>query len=482
MRYEKVFLISPKFDKGRNRLSLRPLAGLGYIAEALKQSKVSVHVFDINLGYTFNDLKREVDTFNPGLIGFTIMTFGHRDSYDLIGKIKALFPKIKIVVGGPHISALREKVLEDCPGIDYGIILEGDISIAQLCFGEELKKIQGIMYRNKNAVVTNKFAQFIENLDDLPFPRYESFELDKYPTKQLGIATSRGCPYDCIYCSVIASIGKRFRARSAQNIVDEIEYWYNGGYRELYLLDDNFTLLRQRVEEICALLAKKSFKGLHLKCPNGIRADKVDRQLLKTMKDVGFDMVAFGVEAGNDKVLKNIKKGENIAVIEKSIKEACELGFDVDLFFLVGSPGETIEDVKMSFALAQRYPVRRAIFYNLIPMPATELLDWLNDKGYLIYPPEVVMNNASYYANRPCFFTPEMPLEDRKKALKIGQRISLRIRRKFIERKINAPVIFKKAFSFLYTIPAVDDAINNNRMVVQFKDWLKEFIFHPNGI
>lgn len=476
MRYKKALLICPGFQKGRNRLSLRPLAGIAYIAEALKKTNVTTEVFDMNLGYNFKDLTSRIKKFKPDIVGLTIMTFGHKDVYTLIGKIKKINPKLKIVVGGPHISALKEKIMLDCPEVDFGIILEGDISTVQLCMGEAFANIQGLMYRDTGKIITNKFQCFIDDLDKLSFPKYESFELHKYPTKQLGIVTSRGCPYDCIYCSVVASIGKKFRIRSAESVVEEIEYWYNRGYRELYILDDNFTLIRSRVEEICSLLSKKNFSGIHLKCPNGIRADKVDRELLKKMKSVGFDMIAFGVEAASDNILKNIKKGERIATIEKSIKEACELGFDVDLFFLIGSPEETIKDVDLSFSLAKRYPIRRAIFYNLIPMPATELLDWLNEKNYLIHPLDSVLNNASYYVNEPCFFTPELSIEQRRNALKTGQRVSLEIRRSFIERKIKGPVVLKKLFSRIYTIPLVDDAINNNAFVIRFKDNIKRFM------
>lgn len=474
MRYKKVLLISPKFHTGRNRLALLPLAGLGYIAEALEKTGVEVKVLDMNLGYCLRDIKSYLRKYNSDIIGFTAMTLGYKYLYEMINDVRLMQPEAKIVIGGAHISALREKVLEECPAIDFGIILEGDISMVRLCRGDNLDKIQGLIYRENSKVITNRFGNFIRDLDEIPFPRYRSFELDKYPTRQLGIVTSRGCPYDCIYCSVIATIGKQFRARSAQSIVDEIEYWYNRGFRDIFILDDNFTLIRKRVEEICGLLAKKNFKGLHFKCPNGIRADRVDRTLLKAMKEVGFDFISFGVEAASDNVLRCIKKGESIASIEKSIQDACEIGFDVDLFFLIGSPGETREDVNLSFALAQRYPLRRAIFYNLIPLPATELLAWLTAKGYLLHPIEYILNNASYYLDQPFFFTPELSVTQRKEALKTGRMITLNIRRKYIERKLKGPLPLKRLFSYLYTLPVIDDTLVNSRLVVKTKEKIKQ--------
>lgn len=473
MRYNKILLISPRFYKGKFRLSLHPLAGLGYIAETLRASGFMVSVFDMNLRYSYRHLKQRISGFKPDIIGFTVMTFGYRDLYAIIDKIKKSYPEIKIVVGGPHISTLRKKVLEDCPAIDYGIILEGDLSIIELCTGSDLDKIQGLIYRKNGEVITNDFSKFITDLDKLPFPKYELFELNRYPTRQIGIVTSRGCPYECIYCPVNTAIGKQYRQRSPQNIVDEIEYWYNKGYREILVLDDNFTLSRKRVDEICALLGKKDFKGISLKCPNGIRADRVDYELLKIMREAGFDMLSFGVEAAEDRILKNIKKGEDIATIEKRIADACKLGFDVDLFFLVGSPGERLADIESSFSLARRYPVRSAKFYNIIPFPTTELFTWINDNGYFLHPTEEIMNNASHFINEPCFFTPEMPADDRKKAFKLGQGVSRGIRRRFIERKVKAPIFLQRLFSWIYTSSLVERMINNNAKFIRFKEKMR---------
>jgi len=194
------------------------------------------------------------------------------------------------------------------------------------------------------------------------------------------------------------------------------------------------------------------------------------------MKEVGFDKIAFGVESANDHVLKNIKKGENIATIEESIRRACELGFDVDLFFIIGSPGETLEDVQRSFALAIRYPIANANFYNIVLFPTTELFKWVTDHGYFLISPDEIMNDTSHFINKPCFFTPEMSADDRKRAFKMGQGVSKCIRRKFIERKLNGPLFMKKVFSWIYTVPLIDGIINGNRLVVILKEKFKRLV------
>jgi len=478
MRYKKVLLVSPRFYKGKHRLAIHPVTGLAYVAESLKNAGVDVATLDMNLGYSFCDMLRKVREFNPGIIGFTVMTFGHRDVYEDMVQIKRLIPEIKIAAGGPHISTLREKTLSDCAAIDYGVILEGDESFLKLCKGEDPDKIQGLIYRNKGQVVKNDFDSFITDLDSIPFPKYESFEMEKYPTRQIGIVSSRGCPYSCIYCPVVSAIGKQFRQRSAANVADEIEYWYKRGYREMLIVDDNFTLSRKRTEEICELLSGKDLKGISLKCPNGIRADRVDYQLLKAMREAGFDTIAFGVEAGKDSVLKRIKKGENIAVIEKGIRDACSLGFDVDLFFLIGSPGESPKDLESSFSLAKRYPVKSANFYNIIPFPTTELYEWITGNDYFLHPPDEIMNNASHFINQPSFFTPEMSAAERKQAFKAGKKVSRGIRRRFLERRIRGPLLFQRTFSWAYTLPLIEDLLITNGLIVRLKEAMKKaFLF-----
>jgi radical SAM superfamily enzyme YgiQ (UPF0313 family) len=150
---------------------------------------------------------------------------------------------------------------------------------------------------------------------------------------------------------------------------------------------------------------------------HGIRADKVDKRLLQRMKAVGFVHLSFGVEAASNSVLQNLKKGEDIVNIEKAIKLACELGFSVDLFFLVGSPTETWQDIEDSVKLAFKYPIANVKFFNIIPYPHTELYDWLVKNNYLVYSPEYYLNNISPDDDKPLFFTPELSISDRKKAL-----------------------------------------------------------------
>ena len=205
--------------------------------------------------------------------------------------------------------------------------------------------INGLIYRKDGAVIVNNERPFRDNLDELSFPRYEKFQLGKYVTEEIGMVSSRGCPYGCTYCPVKSAIGRKWRYRSGESIVEEIQYWYDRGSRQFSMLDDNFTMRQDRVIAICDEIKKRNFKGIELNCNNGVRADRVSYEVLKNMKEAGFKYLAFGVEAGNDKILKNINKGETIEVTEAAIKNALDLGFKITLFFIVGSHGETMDDL-----------------------------------------------------------------------------------------------------------------------------------------
>jgi len=151
-------------------------------------------------------------------------------------------------------------------------------------------------------------------------------------------------------------------------------------------------------------------------CDNGIRADRVNFKLLERMKRAGFKMLGFGIESGSQKVLDNIKKNSKVEDMKKAVSYACRLGYRVELFFLIGSPGETWDDFMQSVRFATEFPVAAASFYQLLPYPGTELFDYTLKKGYLLEKPEIYLNKGSQRRNTPFFQTPELGYRDRKRA------------------------------------------------------------------
>ena len=435
MKYKKVLLLFPDYAGGHFG-ALRPPAGIGYLAQVLQEEGVEYDVLDMAAGGSLHTLRIKLSSFRPDLVAISLMSFMYKRSYTIINSVKDISSGITVVAGGPHISTLREKALEECKGLDYGIVQEGEYTLLDLCKGLDVESIPGLLYRKNGKVNYVGPRSFEKNLDKFPFPRFEKFPLGKYVTEEIGIVSSRGCPFNCTYCPVKTSIGQQYRIRSAESIVDEITYWYNRGFKQISILDDNFTLNKERVFEICDAICKKGFKDIELNCNNGIRADRVDREMLSAMKLAGFRYFAFGIESGNEQVLRNIKKSQDLCVIENALKIAIELDFTVTLFFIVGAPGEDLTTVKESIALAKKYPIFDARFYNLIPFPATELYEWAKRKKYLIMNPEEYLNNSSHWDYKPVLATPEFPAEERAKALVMTRHARKEIRHDAMRRKL----------------------------------------------
>lgn len=466
MRYKKILLINPPYEGTRVRVVF--CAGLGYIAEALKSAGIDYDMLDMSLGYGYGDLKKRINAFRPDLIGLSVMTYRYKQTYLLIEKLKSDFPDIDIVAGGPHISLFRQKVFEDCPALDYGVVLEGEETIVELCRSSEQASIKGLIHRYGGKVNFNGQRDFIADLDRVVFPRYDKFEMNKSVFKKMNalpIVSSRGCPFDCIYCPVQFSIGQAFRMRSPQNIIKELRYWHEKGYKRFSFADDNFTLKKERVYALCDLLKKENLFEIKLSCDNGIRADKVDKDLLRYMKEVGFHRIAFGVEAGNDKILKNLHKSESIETIKKRIHEAVELGYDVSLFFLVGSPGETWDDLQDSFKIALELHAGTAFFYNIIPFPNTKLFEWIKENGRLLEDPDVYLDYYPIADNKPLFETKEMPVKLRKKALAKAFSVMRRTMRKTWAKRLAYLGGRGKFLAFLFASRFTQDVILRNKIL-----------------
>ena len=135
--------------------------------------------------------------------------------------------------------------------------------------------------------------------------------------------------------------------------------------------------------------------------------------MLARMREVGFKYIAFGVDGGNNRILQIVKKGETIETIEQAVKDACDLGYDVKLLFVVGTPYETREDVEDKVGLSRKYPIQEVHFYNTIPYPGTELYDWVEENNYFLREPEDYLNDVSCLTNVPVFETPELPRQER---------------------------------------------------------------------
>ena len=228
-----------------------------------------------------------------------------------------------------------------------------------------------------------KKAEPILELDVLPFPDWDQMRPDTYPVAPLGvfikkhpiatIITSRGCPYPCKFCATPSFYNRKIRFRSAENVVDEIKLLVNKHHaKEISFMDDNLTFNRQFVINLCELMLKNNIK-VPWSCPNGIRADKIDDDLIKIMKKAGFYSCGLGIESANTQILKNTNKKEDMDVIENAIRILRKYRIEVCGFFILGLPGETKETIQETIQFALKSNLTRANFDILSVMPGCEL-------------------------------------------------------------------------------------------------------------
>lgn len=436
MRFEKVLLVDLKATFGGEYFAREPSISLGYLSEFLSANNIEHEVMDLRLQYSFKDLLNKINDYKPDLIGITMMSLNYKQNYEFIKKIKKAKPRIPVILGGAFMSLFREQAMKECP-FDFGCILEGEHTTLELCQGKPINEIKGLMYRRNGQIVYNGDRELLKDIDSLPFPKYRKFELNKYfQKKEMGIFTTRGCPYNCSYCPSKISIGNKFRARSPGHVIEELKYWHNKGYKAIDIVDDNFTLDNKRIYQICDLIEKNNVK-LNFRMPTGIRADSTDYKLLKRLKEVGFHQITIAVEAGNNKVLKALNKNTTIEAMDECIKNSVKLGYEVSLLFLLGSPSETWADVQDSIRIATKYRVNCVNFFNIIPFPKTALYDYLKKNKLLLKSPEYYLNSISQHYTEPLFYTPELSVKQRKKLFKITRALNRRIVRDHLMRKAN---------------------------------------------
>ena len=337
---------------------LWPPLGLLYLAASLKaRGHSDVHVLDAfcrNL--TGDDLAQRVTDEAPDVFGINCSTHTFLDAIEALRKVHESRPETLLVMGGYHSTFAAERILKDYPFVDYVIKGEAERAFPELLerieSGKRADDVEGITFAEDGRTVSQPLA-VIQDLDALPFPErrllgdleYGYFHQNIRLTygKFTTIVTSRGCPYACTYCSCAAFSQRRWRARTATNVVDELEELSDQGYENVVFVDDNFTLKRSRVTEICEQIRERRIR-MRFYCEG--RVDNAPYELLRTMKRAGFDVMYFGVESPTPKVLDYYKKGITAAKAQRAVADAKRAGMIVVTSFIIGAPVESPEDIR----------------------------------------------------------------------------------------------------------------------------------------
>ena len=296
---------------------------------------------------------RRILGFEPELVGFSATTSGFLDSYDLAAAIREVRPEVRNVFGGPHPSALGSKLMEPFPAVDCLAVGEGELTMAELAQGCELRDIDGLVWRDGEEVVTNSPRMRMPELDALPFPAYE--KLKGFPkgyhlppfsytqTPGTGMITSRGCVYQCSFCD--RSVFQRgFRFNSAEYTYAHMEYLRrNFGIRHVNIYDDLFTANRKRIMALCEKLAREPL-GMQFNC--AVRVGQTDDDLLDALAAAGCLMVSIGVESGDPGLLEQLKAGVSLDDVRETVRRIQARGIRAKGLFMMGVIGETEESIR----------------------------------------------------------------------------------------------------------------------------------------
>jgi anaerobic magnesium-protoporphyrin IX monomethyl ester cyclase len=337
---------------------LWPPLGLLYIASSLRaRGREDVQVLDAFCrNQSADDLVQHVVRERPDVFGINCSTHTFLSAIGAMEKVHEALPETTLVMGGYHSTFAAEKILHDYPFVDYVIKGEAERAFPDLMdrleAGQEPSDVPGISYRHDGSVAGQPLA-VIKDLDALPFPdrrmlgdlEYGYFHQNIRLTfgKFTTIVSSRGCPFSCTYCSCAAFSQRRWRARSATNVVDELEGLYNEGYENVVFVDDNFTLKKSRVMEICDQIRARKIR-MRFYCEG--RVDNAPYELLRTMKRAGFEVIYFGVESPTPHVLEYYRKGITATQAEQAVADAKRAGMIVVTSFIIGAPVEARADIQ----------------------------------------------------------------------------------------------------------------------------------------
>jgi radical SAM superfamily enzyme YgiQ (UPF0313 family) len=367
-----VVLIHSNF-RGRKIafVNIDPPAGIAYIAAILEQNGIKVKIIDpVPEGLEMEDVCKKIAEIKPRIVGLTCLTSYRHDTFELATRIKSANPDCKILVGGAHVTPLDRITLERIRDIDAIVRGEGEYACLEyvnaIFAAQTLENIMGLTYRgNGGEIRRNPDRPLIDDLNTLPFPAYHLFEkFGDYPElievppeykglKHVGIVSSRGCPFKCVYCSSVSVMKRKFRGRSAANVVDEIQYLNDRfGVQYVRFYDDNFTANKNRVIEICDEIIKR---GLNIKWRCESRIDGTDREMLQRMAEAGCHQVEYGVETGSEDVMKNINKKIRLDKVPVVAQMCKEYGLEAKAFIMVGLPGETVKDFRKTIEISKYF-------------------------------------------------------------------------------------------------------------------------------
>lgn len=384
-----IFISPPNLQLGyfRSFLPRSVPFGVGLLAARMRALGWQVHLWDLEVrNYTDEEILMAAPEGGAEVVfGISCMTPNAAEGYSFARRIRKIAPAARIVFGGIHPSALPEEPLLE--GVADAVVRgEGEETLPELLARwrdhKEVAGQPGVSCRDRQGhIVHGPTAPPVLDIDTYPPFPYDLIETSKY---HLGlIQTSRGCPYNCIFCSQRVITGRNYRYHRTERVISELDFLVNNCHQtSIIFVDDFFTADHKRVTELCYEIRRRH---LHEKAIFGAqtRADKLSREILQEMRSAGFVNLAFGFETASENIMTLIDKKETVAEVAKGVRMARQEGFNVEGVFIFGFPGETMKDRLRCLRLAGDVGLGRARFNNVIPYPGCRLYDMAKKEGRL---------------------------------------------------------------------------------------------------
>ncbi len=433
-----ILLVNPSLDveqDRKKRMAMRidkkipnqesPPLGMGYLIAVAKQRGLSAKFIDMGVShFIVEDLLEYIGQIRPKLVGFTAYTVQIKSAAFIAKAVKKRFPALPVCVGGVHATVTPKETLEEFEDFDFAVCGEAELILPDIIEsvdrGKPLSDIPGVVTRDKNEFT----RQAIERLDDLPFPAWEDFDLTDYQgcyphrtNLELPMTTSRGCPYSCVFC--VRAFGKRRRFRSIQSVISEIERNIEDfGCESICFADETFMFDLKWCNELFEQMIERGLnKKITWSCSS--RVNNVSPELFSLMRKAGCYYVFFGLESGDDAILKTTKKRITIEQIKRAIQWAKEARLVCVGSFIIGLPGETAETVNNNIKLAKELDLYSITFPIAVPFPGTALRRMAENREYGM---RILSDNWDDYGKQyPGVMESDvLPIEERRELQKKG--------------------------------------------------------------
>lgn len=359
---------------------------LAQLVAAVDPEQADCRIWDYGVEpYSDTEFQARLASFSPDVVGFSCVTPLVKTGARMAALTKQQLPEALTIVGGPHVSAMAQRTLDEFPSFDLGVVGEGELTFSEILSkrkqGKSIRGIQGTVYRHNGGIRLAPLRPLIPNLDALPYPRRDLIDLSRYiGSSSPGLSTrtrtitelftSRGCPVWCIFCGSHVTHRGKVRFRSAQHVLGEVHHCIERyGIDHFTIDDDTFTYGKKRLLDICDSLA-----DLPITWDCDSRVDSIDETTLRRMARAGCIKIAFGVESGSPRILRLIRKRIRRDQIENSFRWARRAGIMTSGFVMIGShPTETREDLDETLRFMKRVRPDFLMVYCAVPYPGTDL-------------------------------------------------------------------------------------------------------------